>query len=94
MVCLNSYLPFNTNNLKTNLIKEINESIILEFDIYCYNNISSDLFIYQNIDNGFFAHTFRKRKKKRYKCYRKINTNLDGQKEGFLLKKILLKKDF
>lgn len=48
------------------------------------NLFSNDHFVYLNMNNGVCSHKFKKGKKEGYFCNKKINTNLEGEKEDYL----------
>lgn len=100
MGCLNKTINFNIKKLKNNLSEDLNKMIKLEFELdlnnimierisksikskinECFN---SDCFIYRSMDNKYCTHKFRRGKQDGYFCCKKINTNLNNEKEDYL----------
>lgn len=100
MVVLNEHISFNIKKLKLDLISNMKCFVgnALEFYISeqkiekVQNNIeknirnlfSNDNFIYLNMNDNYCTHKFKKGKKDGHFCNRKINTNLEGQKQDYL----------
>lgn len=92
MVCLNEHLSFNKNKLKNNLIKELNNSIRLEFQIEIEKNKLLFEKIYKHNENKikelFLSNHF---------LYVNMDNNLcshmfkKGNKEGYFCQKKITK---
>jgi hypothetical protein len=100
MVYLNKFINFNVNKLKNNLVNELNQIIKLDFEFDLDSSIinkinksinnkmkecfDSDHFINVNMDNNVCIYKHKRGNKNGYFCHRKINTNLNGEKDDFL----------